>query len=69
VIVHGDVDHAAEMASRQRVRATDLLADGIVHHVVPEVDGESARDLAVAVAAEVSALLRQQVGGSLAVGA
>ena len=62
VIVHGDVDHASEMATRQRVRASDLLADGIVQHVVPEVDGEPARDLAVAVAAEVSALLREMTG-------
>jgi hypothetical protein len=37
--------------------------------VVPEVEGESPRDLAVAVAAQVSALLREQVGGALAVGA
>jgi hypothetical protein len=37
--------------------------------VVPEIDGETARDLAVAVAARVSALLREQVGGALAVGA
>ncbi|GAA1476421.1 carboxyl transferase domain-containing protein [Nocardioides aestuarii] len=59
VIVHGDTDHAAEMATRQRVRAADLLADGVVHHVVPEVDGEPARDLAVAVAAEVGARLRE----------
>ncbi|RYB88318.1 acetyl-CoA carboxyl transferase [Nocardioides glacieisoli] len=59
VIVHGDVDHAPEMAARQRVRASDLLEDGIVQHVVPEVDGEPARDLAVAVAADVSALLRE----------
>ena len=57
VIVHGDVEHAAEMAQRQRVRATDLLADGIVQHVVPEIDGEPASSLAVAVAARVSALL------------
>ncbi len=62
VIVHGDVDHAPEMATRQRVRASDLLADGIVQHVVPEVDGEPAGDLAVAVAAEVSALLRSMTG-------
>ena len=39
VIVHGDTSHAPEMATRQRVRAADLLADGIVQHVVPEVDG------------------------------
>ena len=48
--------------TRQRVRASDLLADGIVQHVVPEVEGEPARDLAVAVAAEVSALLRGMTG-------
>jgi acetyl-CoA carboxylase carboxyl transferase subunit beta len=47
------------MATRQRVRAADLLADGIVQHVVPEVAGESAHDLAVAVAAECGAQLRR----------
>jgi acetyl-CoA carboxylase beta subunit len=63
VIVHGDTAHAAEMAERQRVRATDLLADGVVHHVVPEVEGESAEDLARAVAAEVGAQLRRFTHG------
>jgi acetyl-CoA carboxylase carboxyl transferase subunit beta len=63
VIVHGDLDHAPEMAARQRVRAADLLADGTVQHVVPEVAGESAEDLALAVAAEVSAQLRRLTGG------
>ncbi len=63
VIVHGDTGHAAEMAQRQRVRAADLLADGVVHHVVPEVQGEAPRDLAVAVAAEVGARLRELVRG------
>ncbi|MDT0184302.1 carboxyl transferase domain-containing protein [Microbacterium sp. ARD31] len=62
LIVHGDVDHAAEMATRQRVRAADLLADGVVQHVVPEVDGEAPRDLAVAVAAEVGRRLRELSG-------
>ena len=62
LIVHGDVDHAAEMATRQRVRAADLLADGVVQHVVPEVDGESPRDLAVAVAAEIGTRLRELSG-------
>ena len=33
-----------------------------MQHVVPEVAGEPARDLAVAVAAEVSALLRAMTG-------
>lgn len=59
IIVHGDTSHAAELADAQRVRATDLYADGIVHHVVPEVDGETARDLAVAVVAEISVALRR----------
>lgn len=62
LIVHGDVTHAAEMASRQRVRAVDLLADGVVQHVVPEVDGESPHDLAVAVAAEIGTRLRELTG-------
>ena len=64
VIVHGDTTHAEEMADRQRVKAADLLADGVVHHVVPEVEGESAHDLAVAVAAEIGARLRAAVAGS-----
>ncbi len=59
IIVHGDTEHAAELAEAQRVRAADLLADGTVHHVVPEVDGETARDLAIAVAAEVGVALRR----------
>ena len=50
------------MADAQHVRAADLLADGTVHHVVPEVAGESARDLAVAVAAECGAQLRRLTG-------
>ena len=62
VIVHGDVSHAAEMAAAQRVRARDLLAGGTVHHVVPEVDGEPATDLAAAVVAEC----RVQLGRMLA---
>jgi acyl-CoA carboxylase subunit beta len=35
-ILHGGPDRAAEVAARQRVGAADLLADGIVHAVVPE---------------------------------
>jgi acyl-CoA carboxylase subunit beta len=63
VIVHGDLDHAPEMAARQRVRAADLLDDGTIEQVVPEVAGESAENLALAVAAEVSAQLRRLTGG------
>jgi acetyl-CoA carboxylase carboxyl transferase subunit beta len=69
VIVHGDVTHAPEMAQRQRVRAADLLADGVVHHVVPEVDGEAPRDLAVAVAAEVGTILRRSTRRAVPLGA
>ena len=54
VIVHGDIDHAAEMADRQRVRAADLFADGIVHHLVPENDDDGPAELARAVVGEVS---------------
>jgi acyl-CoA carboxylase subunit beta len=59
VIMYGDTSHAAAMAQAQRVTAADLLADGAVQHVVPEIDGESARDLAVAVAAEIGTVLRR----------
>ena len=51
MIVHRDVDHAAEMAQRQHVRASDLAAAGIVHDVVPEREDDDAEALAVAVAA------------------
>ncbi|WP_169945734.1 carboxyl transferase domain-containing protein [Microbispora sp. H11081] len=35
-ILHGGPDLAPQVARRQRVRAADLLADGVVHAVVPE---------------------------------
>jgi acetyl-CoA carboxylase carboxyl transferase subunit beta len=62
IIVHGDTGHAAEMAERQGVGARALLATGTVHHLVPEVEGETPQELAVAVAAEVAAQLRAQAG-------
>jgi len=58
MIVHGDVAHAAEMSEAQRVKAVDLLADGIVHHVVPEREDDGPDELALAVVAEVGRLLR-----------
>jgi acetyl-CoA carboxylase alpha subunit len=58
VIVHGVVDHAAEMAEAQGVGALDLLAGGHLDGVVPERDGDTAADLARAVAAEITARLR-----------
>lgn len=57
VIVHGDTEHAADLARAQRVRATDLLEVGVVHRVVPEEDGDDAEALALAVAAEVADVL------------
>ncbi|WP_034271555.1 carboxyl transferase domain-containing protein [Haloechinothrix halophila] len=43
-IVHRDTDHAAEMATRQHITAPDLLAEGIVHHIVAEPP-DAARDV------------------------
>lgn len=43
-IVHRDTDHAAEMATRQRIAAPDLLAEGIVHRIVAEPP-DAARDV------------------------
>ena len=34
--VFRDAEHAAEMAERQRIRAADLLEDGVVDRVIPE---------------------------------
>lgn len=58
-IVHGDVHHAAQIAEQQHVRATDLVALGVVHEVVPELPGDTDRELALAVAAAVSQALGQ----------
>ncbi len=35
-IVYRDTDHAAKLATAQRIRSLDLLADGIVDRIVPE---------------------------------
>ncbi len=35
-ILHRETDHASELASSQRVRSLDLLADGIVDRIVAE---------------------------------
>ncbi len=57
-IVHGDVDHAAEMAEQQRVGALDLVDGGIVHHLVAEPDDDTPEAFANAIAAEVGSQLR-----------
>ncbi|MDX6233932.1 MAG: acyl-CoA carboxylase subunit beta [Nocardioidaceae bacterium] len=56
-IVHGDLDHAAEMAEAQRVSAIDLYENGTVHHLVAEPEGDTPELLARAIAAEVGAQL------------
>lgn len=58
-ILYGTTDHAAEMARQQRVGAPELLADGIVHHIVAELPDDDATSLCNAVAAEIGAHLRE----------
>ncbi|MBF6171612.1 carboxyl transferase domain-containing protein [Nocardia blacklockiae] len=61
-IVHRDTDHAAELAAAQRIRAADLLADGIVDRIVPEYPDAAdepvdfARRMITALADELAAL-------------
>ena len=61
VIRFGDVDHAAEMAELQGIGAAALRDAGIVHHVVPEPDGDDVAALSVAVGAAVSRALARPV--------
>jgi len=56
-IVHGDVEHAAEMAAAQQVSAVDLHDHGVVQHLVREYPDDDAESLARAVVAEVAAQL------------
>jgi acetyl-CoA carboxylase beta subunit len=58
-IVHGDLEHAAEMAEAQHVTASDLLEIGTVHHIVAEPDDDTPERFARAMAAEVGAELRR----------
>lgn len=61
-IVHRDTEHAAELAAQQRIRSTDLLADGIVDRIVPEYPDAAAesddfsRRMVAAIAEELTAL-------------
>ncbi|MFJ8745598.1 carboxyl transferase domain-containing protein [Embleya sp. NPDC127516] len=67
-IVHGDLDHAAEMAQAQRVGAIDLLRDGTVHHIVPEYADDTPEALACAIGAEIGArltALRSSTAGTM----
>ena len=58
-IVHGDLEHAPQLAEQQRIRAIDLLEAGTVHHVVPEHDDDTAETFATAIAATVAEKLRE----------
>ncbi len=56
-IVHGDLEHAEQMANAQRVGAHDLLDNGTVHVIVAEPPHDTPEAFAHAIAAEVSAQL------------
>lgn len=56
-IVHGDLDHAEQMAEAQRVGAIDLFENGTVNHIVPEPAGDTPETFARAMAAEIGAQL------------
>jgi acetyl-CoA carboxylase beta subunit len=58
-IVHGDLEHAAEMAALQRVGAIDMMENGTVHHIVAEPPGDDPAAFANAMAAEVAAQIRE----------
>jgi acetyl-CoA carboxylase carboxyl transferase subunit beta len=57
-IIHGDIEHAPEMAEQQGVSAIDLFEGGTVHHLVPEPDDDTPEAFSRAIAAEVGARLR-----------
>ncbi len=61
-IVHGDVEHAAEMVQAQRIGAFDLQAAGVVTHIVAEPENDEPESFARAVAAEVAHQLRSLQG-------
>lgn len=65
-IVHRDTAHAPEMAASQGVRSLDLLADGIVDRIVPELPDaadepeEFCRRVGEALQEELAVLLQQR---------
>ncbi|SEF18687.1 carboxyl transferase domain-containing protein [Jiangella alba] len=58
-IIHRDTGHAPDLTRQQRIGAPQLFAAGIVHHVVPEPDGQAPDDLAAAVTDAVTNTLKQ----------
>jgi acyl-CoA carboxylase subunit beta len=65
-IVYGDGEHAAELATRQRVRAADLAAIGVVDRIVPELP--DAADEPEAFCRRVGAVLETELTALLAAG-
>ncbi|MBC7277400.1 carboxyl transferase domain-containing protein [Nocardioides sp.] len=65
-IVHGNSDHAAEMAEAQRVLAVDLLQIGVVDRIVTE--SPDAADEPVAFCRRVGAILEDELLALLAAG-
>ncbi|MEU8223237.1 carboxyl transferase domain-containing protein [Kribbella sp. NPDC048915] len=57
-IVYRDTEHAPQLATAQRITAPDLHAGGTIHHLVPELDTDTAETLAIAVAAECAIRLQ-----------
>ena len=61
-IVYRDTDHGPELAEAQRIRVTDLLADGVVDRIVPEFPDAAdepvdfARRMVTAIADELTGL-------------
>ncbi|MGW0248041.1 carboxyl transferase domain-containing protein [Nocardia goodfellowii] len=61
-IVHRDTAHAADLAAAQRIRSADLLADGIVDRIIPEIPDAAdeptafARRMVQAIAEELAQL-------------
>ena len=66
-IVYGDAEHAPEMAARQRVLATDMLADGVVDRIVSE--SPDAADEPEAFCHRVAATLEEELLDLLRTGA
>jgi acetyl-CoA carboxylase carboxyl transferase subunit beta len=65
-IVYGDGEHAAELAARQRVRAADLAAIGVVDRIVPELP--DAADEPEAFCRRIGAVLEAELTALLAAG-
>ncbi|PPJ34172.1 acetyl-CoA carboxyl transferase [Nocardia nova] len=67
-IVFRDTDHAPDLAAAQRVGAADLLTDGVVDRIVPEIPDAAhepidfSRRMVAAIAAELSELRGRPTG-------